>query len=1375
MACPGRHILPILVVLAALAAPDRAAGELPAWVADPGFTTRIWTREDGLPTDAAHGLHLSPEGYLWVGTFDGVLRFDGVQLRLYDAGSDSGLTLNRLPYVQGGAAGQAIAWGEAPWIGVYERGGFRTLGAELGLPSAAVTDVLSDETLIVAGHGGVYRSTGTAYEPLHPDLVDVIAERLLRRRDGSLVVAVRGRGLRLVRDGRVEPFLDYPERTALLLEDRDGTVWVGTTAALLGRAADGAIVRPPLPPPLALLEPGRSGILWVATANGLYRRLAPDADWTRVSPRPCTALHEGPTGTVWAACDSVLLRNGRDEFPVPSPIVSLLEDPAGNVWLTTTTSGLVRLSPSRVALLGPDASLTTVLGDADSGFWIGGDAGVHHIGPGGRRFFPLPHPIRTLHRDVDGTILAGTFFGLFALRGDALAPYPAPEGFGRVYGIGRSISGELWLSGFSKVARRTAGGWETIDDLGEFAGGPIRFGAAAPDGSVWFASPEGPLRVNEGRVRRYADSDGLPTKRIRAIHVDERGVVWLGTEGRGVLRMTLDASGDVTSVGTIDERRGLHENGVRWVGQDDAGYLWMTSNRGVFAVARTELDEAAAGLRGRVHYRLFDESSGFRSSSTSQVGVPAALFFEGGLAVPTDRGLALLSTGLDAARTAEPPLLVEDVVVDGVAQFAGGGDVLLPAGQRSFEIRYTGLDLTNPEHVQFRYRLEGAEAHWTEAGRRRTAYFTHVPPGQHTFRVQMTGADGDWIDGGAELRIRVPAAFWETPWFRGLLALLALGAIAAAYQVRERLLRRRARMLEEMVAARTAELARQTERLSELDQAKSRFFANVSHEFRTPLTLTIGPLEDLLSGMHGDLPPGARREMKTALDSSRSVLDLVNQILDLAKLESGQFRLEARRQDLAETVRAVVQEFLPLSERRRIPLLAELPERPLAAWFDELLLRRVLRNLLSNAFKFTSEGGTVTVTLSRAAEGVAADIAVRDTGAGIAREELDRIFDRFHQAAGPTRSEPGTGIGLSLARELVDLHRGTISVSSVLGEGTTFTVRLPLDGAPADSAERFDGRAARPERSGPPAMAGGNGAPAHSTPAVRPAFEDEAAGAADAPGRDNAPARHDNADSTANGDEVADRTTILIAEDHPQVRALVRKHLAGRYRILEAGDGRRALELARKQIPDLIVTDVMMPHMDGMELTRTLKADPDIGFVPVLLLTARADVEDRVTAYDFGADAYLAKPFDARELVARVEGLIRERRRLKQLFAGAPADEPAGLASADEAYRASVLSVIRKNLADEDFGVDELARQLGQTRATLFRRFKDIGEATPSALIKKQRLEEGRRLLERGAGSVNEVAYGVGFKSVSHFCTAFREAYGKAPGQWRTERGTPAT
>jgi AraC-like DNA-binding protein len=201
----------------------------------------------------------------------------------------------------------------------------------------------------------------------------------------------------------------------------------------------------------------------------------------------------------------------------------------------------------------------------------------------------------------------------------------------------------------------------------------------------------------------------------------------------------------------------------------------------------------------------------------------------------------------------------------------------------------------------------------------------------------------------------------------------------------------------------------------------------------------------------------------------------------------------------------------------------------------------------------------------------------------------------------------------------------------------------------------------------------------------------------------------------------------------------------------------------------------MMPHMDGMELTRTLKADPDIGFVPVLLLTARADVEDRVTAYDLGADAYLAKPFDARELVARVEGLIRERRRLKQLFAGAPADEPAALASADEAYRASVLSVIRKNLADEDFGVDELARQLGQTRATLFRRFKDIGEATPSALIKKQRLEEGRRLLERGAGSVNEVAYGVGFKSVSHFCTAFREAYGKAPGQWRTERGTPAT
>jgi signal transduction histidine kinase/DNA-binding response OmpR family regulator/ligand-binding sensor domain-containing protein len=1342
---PGRCLLSLLLSIVPLGAAGPAGASLPEWVDDPGYTTRSWTRQDGLPADGANGLHLSPEGYLWVGTYDGVVRFDGVQLRLYDAGNDSGLTLNRLPYVQGDPAGRVIAWGEAPWIGIYDGGGFRTFGVEVGLPAAAVTDILSDadDGMVVAGHGGVFRLREGAYEPLHPDLVGLMADRLLRRRDGSLVVAVRGRGLLLLRDGGVVPFLDYRESTRFLIEDRDGTVWAGTSAALHGRDATGADARAPIPPPLDLLEPGRSGILWAATGEGLFRRLAPEAEWVRLSPRRATALHEGSTGTVWAACDTVLLRNGREEFRAPSAITSLLEDPAGNVWLTTANSGLVRLTPSRAAVLAPGGSVTTLLGDGAVGFWLAVDDGLLHVGPDGERLVRTPHDIRTLHRDADGTLLAGAYTGLFALRGEALVPFPGPEGFGRVYGIGRSRSGELWLSGFSKLARRAEAGWETIEELDGFSGGPIRFGASAPDGGVWFASPEGPMRYHEGRVRRYAEADGLATKRMRAIHVDERGVVWLGTEGRGVLRMELDAAGDVIAVGTIDERKGLFENGVRWIGQDGNGYLWMTSNRGVFTVSRDELDAAAAGTRGRVHYRLFDESAGFLSPSTSQVGVPAALFFDGGLAVPTERGVALLSTRLEPGEALRPSLLVEEVVVEGDVRFASGGDIALGPGQRSFEVRYTGIDLANPEHVQFRYRLVGAEEQWTEAGTRRTAYFTHVPPGLHTFRVQMTGADGDWLDGAAELRLRVPAAFRETAWFRGLLAVAVLGLVVAGYGVRISLLRRRARALEAMVAARTEELARQTERLTELDAAKSRFFANVSHEFRTPLTLTIGPLEDLLSGMHGDFSAGARREMKTALDSSRSVLDLVNQILDLAKLESGRFRLEAREQDLVATLRGVVEEFQPLSERRRIALKPELPRAPLTAWYDEMLLQRVLRNLLSNAFKFTAEGGSVTVALTLAADGAAADIEVRDTGAGIAREELDRIFDRFHQVAGPTRSEPGTGIGLAVARELVDLHRGTISVKSALGEGTSFTVRLPLGGGHLKPEERLDGAPPR-----------------------------TAAGPASVPMPSSAEVEPDDLAPAANGNEPLDRTTILIAEDHPQVRALVRKHVAARYRVLEASDGRRALELARKHIPDLIVTDVMMPHMDGMELTRAVKNDPDIGFVPVLLLTARADVEDRVAAYDLGADAYLAKPFETRELVARVDGLIRERRRLKQHFATAPADEHPELAAADEAYRRSVVATIRKHMADEEFGVDELAAQLGQTRATLFRRLKEIGE-TPSALVKKLRLEEGRRLLERGAGSVNEVAYGVGFKSVSHFCTAFREAYGKPPGAWKVDRAAP--
>ncbi|HEX7880173.1 MAG TPA: response regulator, partial [Candidatus Eisenbacteria bacterium] len=372
------------------------------------------------------------------------------------------------------------------------------------------------------------------------------------------------------------------------------------------------------------------------------------------------------------------------------------------------------------------------------------------------------------------------------------------------------------------------------------------------------------------------------------------------------------------------------------------------------------------------------------------------------------------------------------------------------------------------------------------------------------------------------------------------------------------------------------------------------------------------------------------------------------------------------------------------------------------------------------------------------------EIRVRDSGMGIPPEEQERIFDRFHQGDTAIKSQPGTGIGLSLARELVELHKGSIVVESQVGQGTTFLVRLPAGREHLRPEDMADGE-----------VVGPHGAPASTS--MHDPFDAD-----------------DPVDHAADESATADRMSVLIVEDHPQVRALVRKHLEPRYRILEAEDGRKGLAMALREIPDLIVSDVMMPGMDGMELTKAVKDSAEIGFVPVLLLTARADLEDRLTAYSRGADAYLAKPFEPRELVARIDGLIQERRRLKERYAAlAPGLHLAGMTSSDEAYLTSVSQVIMKNLADEDFSVEALARQLGQTRTTLFRRIKEAGHTTPSAMIRRLRLEQGRLMLEKGVGSVNEVAYGVGFKSVSHFCTAFRLAYGSAPGAWKAKGADP--
>jgi signal transduction histidine kinase/DNA-binding response OmpR family regulator len=696
----------------------------------------------------------------------------------------------------------------------------------------------------------------------------------------------------------------------------------------------------------------------------------------------------------------------------------------------------------------------------------------------------------------------------------------------------------------------------------------------------------------------------------------------------------------------------------------------------------------------------------------------------------------------------------------------GSEPIELGVEQRDLEIDYTALSFLAPGNVRFRYRLEPYDDGWVDAGSRRTAFYTQVRPGRYTFRVRASIDDGVWSEAGASLALHLLPRFHETGRFR-LLALAAAGLlIATGFGWRVRRLRLRTHELGRLVDERTAalrqketQLEAQNSQLGELYEARSHLFANLSHELRTPLTLILGPLGSLLDGRHGALPPSAREQHELMRRNGNRLLRLINQILDLTRLQAGAVTLDRRTHDLVGFVRAQVLAFAPLAERQRIALHFRSLAPELRVGFDAEQFEKVLLNLLSNAIKFTPPGGEVEVSL--AADAHAVEITVRDTGIGIAAGELPRVFERFFQAdASATRRYEGTGIGLALAKELVELHGGTIRAESEPGVGSAFTVRLALD---AEIVRPVTG-ARDPGEAAPVAVPSDvrDAARASAPALVRATVDHEEAGLVP----DEQPW-----DEQAPDGEPPDRTTVLVVDDNPDVRAYVRSVLGGSYRVIEAGDGRAGLEVALAALPDLVVADVMMPELDGLALGRALRTDPMTDAIPLILLTARAAPEDQVAGFDSGADGYLLKPFEPSVLVAQVAGLLAQRRRLRDRFRQGEAVPPATAPSEPSPLDLRLRPLIESRLSQPGFGPDALADAAGLSYHQLYRALRDELATTPSRYIRTVRVECAAELLGRGEGSITEVAYAVGFESLSYFRRAFRERFGSSPSDHLAARG----
>lgn len=672
--------------------------------------------------------------------------------------------------------------------------------------------------------------------------------------------------------------------------------------------------------------------------------------------------------------------------------------------------------------------------------------------------------------------------------------------------------------------------------------------------------------------------------------------------------------------------------------------------------------------------------------------------------------------------------------------FAGNGTQSIPRfsySQNNIRLQYAATSFDHPEKNKFQYQLKGFDDNWSDWTSETQKDYTNLPEGSYMFHIRAQNVYEE-VSGEDTFAFVVLPPWYRTWWAYVGYLILTIATFQLVLHWRSRHLRIEKQKLQRIVADRTTELGEKNEqleqqaaKLKEVDKLKSNFFANISHEFRTPLTLILSPLNDFASEKEGTI---SRKQFTMMHKNARRLLKLINQLLDLSKLEAGGMSLAVQEINVVPFVRGLVMSFesWAINEKKHLSVTAT--DKSISLYIDTDKLDQIIFNLISNALKFTKEGDEVSVEIAEE-EGIVS-LKVKDSGVGIPDDQLPFVFDRFYQATSTSANQDGTGIGLALTKELITLHHGTIEVVSEVGKGTEFMIRFKKGHAHFSESELIESFIEKE-----PNLAD---------------FE-----TAEFSGPHEREVELEVEHSTTN---------VLIVEDNDDVRDYTREHLSKHYNVSEAKDGRIGLESAREQIPDLIVCDVMMPFMDGYQLTTELKQDPKTSHIPIILLTAKADGSAKIEGLKTGADDYLIKPFDGKELIARIDNLIRSREELRRKFSKEFILEPSSVSipSMEQVFLKSVIDAIEDRISDSDLSVENLSKHLAISRIHLHRKLKALTGLSASGFVRLIRLKRAKHLLDQNSATISEISYQVGFNSTSYFAKCFKEQFGVLPSEHKS-------
>jgi signal transduction histidine kinase/ligand-binding sensor domain-containing protein/DNA-binding response OmpR family regulator len=838
------------------------------------------------------------------------------------------------------------------------------------------------------------------------------------------------------------------------------------------------------------------------------------------------------------------------------------------------------------------------------------------------------------------------------------------------------------------------------------------------EGNIWigtYGSGVAVLNPTSQKFRVYNNKNtGMSIDRAFSLMEDHNGDMWIGTAGDGLFcfNSSRNRSVNYSASGNLPDRV------VHKLLEDESGDIWISTGKGICkfntAVKKFTCYSAYNGLQNDA----FIDGAGIRTSK-------GLLFFGGA------EGFNYIDPKQEVNRNNNvPPVFFTTLKVNNAVVSAGNNSALkedisvakqidLDHGQ-NFSISYSAVNFTLPQQNRYAYILKSFNNSWNNVGPATTAYYTNLDPGEYLFMVRACNNDGIWNNTGAQILIIVHPPIWMT-WYAYLLyAVMVVGVLLFI----------RHRGINKLKAKLAIEQERtEAERVHELDQLKIKFLTNLSHEFRTPISLIMAPADKLLAEHKDDQTAG---QVAVIRRNARRLLNLVNQLLDFRKLEEQELKLSLGEGEIIYFVNGVIDSFHDLSESRGIALKFNAPHEKLFVRFDHDKVERILFNLLSNAFKFTLPGGTVSVDIvqhpTSQPDKTVLEFKISDNGVGIGPDEKQLIFKRFYQAADSLagRVDPGNGIGLSITKEFVEMHDGSISVESELGRGSVFSVLLPLE-IFADSSIKVS-------------------LPVQATVNER-----------------------DTRSKTNNNLPIMNMPVVLIVEDNDEFRYYIKDNLKTQYKIIEASNGEEGWDRALSCHPDLIISDITMPYMNGIALSRKIKADKRTSHIPLIMLTARTGEDEQLRGLESGANDYLTKPFNFEILSVKIKNLLQLNTSFKNTYTRQLKVVHTGMEieSSKEKFLAKVINYIDNNLNNPKFSVVDLSQQLAMSRGALYTKIFELTGLPPVEFIRSYKLDRAAILLLKSDLTISQIAYEAGFATPHYFSRSFKDKFNMLPTEYR--------